>query len=113
MNIVNNIVNDVALTILADSAIDPLTGLSTVCQGIATDGGVSVIDGPAGVGTVVDASSGVLVSGDIGEDMWSVHGTSGDVDRWGDIPAVDSVAPDKTYTNAVYPQLLGVATVMA
>jgi len=54
VNIVNNIVNDVALTVLDGAAIDPLTGITTVCQGIATDGGVSIIDGPAGVGTVVD-----------------------------------------------------------
>jgi len=57
MNIVNNIVNDVALTILAGSAIDPLTGIATVCQGIATDGGVSIIDGPAGVDTVKDITT--------------------------------------------------------
>ena len=52
--IVNPYVNDIALTLLDDADTDPATGMRYVTIACATDGGVSVIDGPAGAGTVVD-----------------------------------------------------------
>jgi len=52
--IVNNIANDVSMTILDNAPIDSETGIAVPTIAVATDGGVSVIDGPAGVGTVVD-----------------------------------------------------------
>ena len=53
-DIVNYTVNDIALTRLPDAPINPATGMRYVTVAAATNGGVSVIDGPAGVGTVVD-----------------------------------------------------------
>lgn len=46
--------NDVAMTLLSGAPIDPVTLIAIPTIAVATDGGVSVIDGPAGVGTVVD-----------------------------------------------------------
>jgi len=51
--IVNRAVNDVAMTILPDSPIDPATGLPVPTIAVATEGGVSVIKDD---GTVVDSS---------------------------------------------------------
>ena len=50
-SIVNGVVNDVAMTILPDSPIDPATGLPVPTIAVATDGGVSVIKDD---GAVVD-----------------------------------------------------------
>lgn len=52
--IINYNVNDIALTLLPDAPINPATGMRYPTIAVATDGGVSIIDGPAGVGTVVD-----------------------------------------------------------
>lgn len=52
--IISNVVNDIALTLLPDAPINLATGMRYVTIAAATDGGVSIIDGPAGVGTVVD-----------------------------------------------------------
>jgi hypothetical protein len=59
--IVNNTVNDVAMTVLPDAPIDPATGLPVPTIAVATDGGVSVIKDD---GTVVDsaASSAILIA---------------------------------------------------
>jgi hypothetical protein len=59
-DIVNQIVNDVAMTVLPDAPIDPATGLPVPTIAAAcgiygqAGGGASIINGPAGVGTVVD-----------------------------------------------------------
>lgn len=53
--IVNNTVNDVAMTILPDAPIDAATGLPVPTIAVATDGGVSVIKDD---GTVVDSATG-------------------------------------------------------
>ena len=49
--IVNNVTNDVAMTVLPDAPIDPATGLPVPTIAVATAGGVSVIKDD---GTVVD-----------------------------------------------------------
>jgi len=54
MTIVNNAVNDCAITVLDDAPIDPATGLPVPTIAVATDGGVSVIKDD---GTVVDSLS--------------------------------------------------------
>ncbi|RLC88479.1 MAG: hypothetical protein DRJ03_02410 [Chloroflexi bacterium] len=56
--LVNSNVNDVAMTILPTALVDPATGLPVPTIAVATDGGVSVIDGPAGAGTVVHITYG-------------------------------------------------------
>lgn len=59
--VVERTINDVAMTIIDDAPIDAETGIAVPTVGVATDGGASVIDGPAGVGTVVDSAT-TLVS---------------------------------------------------
>ena len=51
--IVNNVVNDVAMTVLPNAPIDAATGLPVPTIAVATDGGVSVIKDD---GTVVDVN---------------------------------------------------------
>jgi hypothetical protein len=58
--IVNNAVNDVAMTVLPDAPIDPATGLPVPTIAVATDGGVSVIKDD---GTVVDITGGLTPAG--------------------------------------------------
>ena len=53
-SIINEIVNDVAMTVLPDAPIDAATGLPVPTIAVATDGGVSVIKDD---GTVVDSAS--------------------------------------------------------
>lgn len=57
--IVNDACNDVTMTVLPDAPIDSETGIQVPTIAVTTDGGVSVIDGPAGVGTVVDITFNV------------------------------------------------------
>jgi hypothetical protein len=52
--IVNNAVNDVAMTVLPDAPIDPATGIQVPTIAVATNGGVSVIRDD---GTVVDITN--------------------------------------------------------
>jgi hypothetical protein len=54
MTIVNNTVNDCAMTVLPDAPIDPATGLPVPTIAVATNGGVSVIKDD---GTVVDSAA--------------------------------------------------------
>ena len=55
--IVNKTVNSVATTVLPDAPIDHATGLPVVTIVVDTDGGVSIINGAAGAGTVVNSAS--------------------------------------------------------
>lgn len=58
--IANNTVNDVAMTVLPEAAMDPATRMPVPTIAVAVGrygapgGAASIIDGPAGVGTVVD-----------------------------------------------------------
>ena len=52
--IINGYINDVAMTVIDSAPIDAETGIAVPTIAVATDAGVSVIDGPAGVVTVVD-----------------------------------------------------------
>lgn len=63
--IVNDACNGVAITVLNSAPIDAATGLPVPTIAVATDGGASIINGPAGVGTIVNwtrASYGVAGS---------------------------------------------------
>jgi hypothetical protein len=55
LGIVNNVINDVAMTVLPNAPIDDDTGLPVPTIAVATDGGVSVIKDD---GNVVDITSG-------------------------------------------------------
>lgn len=75
--------NYVAMTIIDSAPIDAISGLPVPTVAIATNGGVSIIDGPAGVGTVVDqvysgSSTGMThVSFDGTRVCWSVENYHG------------------------------------
>jgi len=56
-SIVHPSVNDLAITLLPNAPINPATGMRYPTIAVATDGGVSIIDGPAGVGTVKDITN--------------------------------------------------------
>jgi len=57
--IVNNTVNDVAMTVLPDAPTDPATGLPVPTIAVATDGGVSVITDS---GAVYDSAETLVVT---------------------------------------------------
>jgi len=58
-NIVNNAINDVAMTVLPNAPIDADTGLPVPTIAVATEGGVSVIKDD---GTIVDSSLTVAIN---------------------------------------------------
>jgi hypothetical protein len=69
-NIVNETVNDCAMTVLPDAPTDPVTGLPVPTIAVATDSGVSVIKDD---GTVVDDGWGDAsrnVDFDSGDNLW-------------------------------------------
>lgn len=72
-SIADNQVNDIAVTVLDDAPIDPVTGLPVPTIAVATDGGVSVINHD---GSVANSSTMLAVSGveftDTG-DLWYVR----------------------------------------
>ena len=63
--IVNNTVNDVAMTVLPDAPTDPATGLPVPTIAVATDGGVSVITDS---GAVYDTTVGFTPVGSVSFD---------------------------------------------
>jgi hypothetical protein len=52
--LVNSTVNDAAMCVIPGAPTDGITGLPVPTIAVATAGGVSIIDGYAGVGTIVD-----------------------------------------------------------
>lgn len=52
--LVHQNVNALAVTIIPAAPVSPVSGLQVPTVAVATDMGISIIDGPAGVGTVVD-----------------------------------------------------------
>ena len=93
-DLVSNNINDVALTYLKDSVPDPITGLHPVVIGVSTDSGVTLFDGPAGIGTAVDITGGSSNNVGFTTDkrlMFTVAPVSSpdDVFKIGEIPSVD------------------------
>ena len=93
-DLVNNNINDVALTYLKDSVPDPITGLHPVVIGVSTDSGVTIFDGPAGSGTAVDITGGSSNNVGFTTDkrlMFTIAPVSSpdDVFKIGAIPSVD------------------------
>jgi hypothetical protein len=78
--IVSNSVHDVAMTILDGAPIDGATGLTAPTIAVAMSVGVSIIDGPAGAGTVVDSANSSnsvdLVYFDADDNLWLRYGNS-------------------------------------
>lgn len=74
--IINNTVNDVAMTVLPNAPIDPATGLPVPTIAVATAGGVSVIKDD---GTVVDITGYTYAPTKIaieGNTLWNSHTTA-------------------------------------
>lgn len=75
--IINANINDVAMTVRPDAPVDQTTGLPAPTIAVATDGGISIIDGPAGVGTVVDSASSAVYGRIVFNGLEMFFGTSG------------------------------------
>jgi trimeric autotransporter adhesin len=74
--IVNNAVNDVAMTVLPDAPIDPATGLPVPTIAVATAGGVSVIKDDGTVVDIVFTSNNTVTTVDFdpSNNIWFLHG---------------------------------------
>lgn len=105
--LVNHYVNDVASTVLDNAPIDLDTGLPLVTIGVATDGGVSVIDGAAGKGTVVDLTystndfSGVAF--DSSGSIYGYNSTTKTLHRWDTYTADRSASSEASYDENTIP----------
>ena len=113
LTIVASLVNDVAMTVLPDAPTDSTTGLPMPTIAVATAGGVSVIDGPAGVGTVVDivfAGTSFVAFNDASDRLFIGFSGAGAL-CFGSIPAIDyaTIAAwrDGYYNNSSVPALIG------
>ena len=101
--IVNNTVNDVAMTVLPNAPIDAATGLPVPTIAVATDGGVSVIKDD---GTVVDTTSTDVFNGvsftksQYGADLYAVNTTFADDPQW--FPNVGGLSDGFTFTKNFY-----------
>ena len=111
--IVNETVNDVAITVLDGAPIDTDTGLPTPTIAGATNGGVSVIQSDGTVDDLVQTSGD-----DVNEVMFNVFGdlvfpnetaTELDVFRAGNYSS-DSTTPDDLYDETTSPTLLAAPT---
>jgi trimeric autotransporter adhesin len=105
--IVNNAVNDVAMTVLPDAPIDPATGIQVPTIAVATNGGVSVIRDD---GTVVDITNSSTndysysVSFGANNFLNLQQGGAGPGAGWlyvfDEIPAADTVITNNTKTGS-------------
>lgn len=109
--LVNHACNAVAVTNLPDAPRDYLTGMRENCIGVATDGGVPVINGPAGSNTVVNiTTTSPLTSYDVSKNiaftkdnliiasMWNSDAQSTVIVS--DIPSVDKIVDVSTNSTA-------------
>jgi len=107
-NLVNAVVNDVAMTVLPNAPIDAATGLPVPTIAVATDGGVSVIKDD---GTVVDDTTFSpinVLSFSIDNDVFFGRNGFGRVYKWDYSADTSSTA---TYvTNATNPPMAGNTT---
>lgn len=108
--IVNRQVNDVAITTLENSPIDPATGLPVPTIFVGTAGGLSTITNS---GTVTNSTSTVSVTkcAADGKKLTTVR-SDGVVSTWSDTTTT-AVAPDATYTASSTPAVLGTVTAVA
>ena len=113
MAIVNNTVNDVAMTVLPNAPIDAATGLPVPTIAVATDGGVSVIKDD---GTVVDwyRSSGTeyshQVAFDENDSLYVTWGTNNGQERHLSYLDVIPSSDDTQMTNDYYNSYDGVGS---
>ena len=119
MTIVNNTVNDCAMTVLPDAPIDPATGLPVPTIAVATDGdgtySTSIISDSGTVYDIASDSTGTAVSVSFDGVSASVVRSDGAVYVWDDVGSIaaDGASPDATYSASSTPALLGTASKVA
>lgn len=106
--IVNNVCNDLTMTVLAGAAIDPATGLPTPTTGVGTDGDgtylASIIQNDGNVYDVAADVSATCTSISISSDgELIVVSSTGTIYIWDDVGAIaaDGASPDATITDAL------------
>ena len=110
ITMISSAVNSIDMAVMDFSPIDPLTGLRKPMIVVATDSGLTFIDGPAGVDTAIDqthSSYGIIEEAKISErgDILYTTDSSATGTRYthvidyGDIPTVD-VAHNAGYDGA-------------
>lgn len=117
--IVNNAVNDCAMTVLSGAPTDPATGLPVPTIAVATDGNgtysTSIITDSGDIYDIASDSTGTAVS--VAFDGMSVIVTRSDgtVYVWDDAGtiAADGASPDTTYSASSTPALLGTVSKVA
>jgi len=117
--ILSRAVNDVAMTVLPDSPIDPATGLPVPTILVGTDGNgtysTSIITDSGDVYDIASDSTGTAVSVAFDGVSAVVTRSDGTVYVWndaGDI-AADGASPDATYSASSTPALLGAVSEVA
>jgi len=117
--IVNNTVNDVAMTVLPDSSLDLATQLPKVDIAVATDGNgtylASIIKSDGNVYDVGADGGSEAVSVSLDGSELTVVRADGTVFVWDDIGQItsDGVSPDATYSASSTPALIGTASQVA
>lgn len=116
--IVNNTVNDVAITTLENSPIDPATGMPVPTIAVATNGdgtySVSVIKNDGIVANIASDSTGAAVSVEFDGKALKVIRSDGTVYIWNDVTGIATgTAPSQTLTAATVPALLGTVSKQA
>ena len=104
--IVNNVVNDVAITVLDNAVLDYATGLPTPTIFVGTAGGLSTITNSGTVTNSTSTTSVVKVAAD-GKRLTAIR-SDGTVAVYNDVTTM-AVAPDTTYTASSTPATLGTA----
>ena len=114
-----NNANDVAMTILPDSPIDPATGLPVPTILVGTDGNgtysTSIITDSGDVYDIASDSTGTAVSIAFDGVSAVVTRSDGTVYVWDDAGAIaaDGASPDATYSASSTPALLGAVSEVA
>ena len=113
VQIVNNSVNDVAMTVLPDAPIDPATGLPVPTIAVATNGNgtysTSVITDDGTVYDIASDSTGTAVSVAFDGVSLSAVRSDGTVYVWDNVGSItaDGASPDATYSTSSTPALRG------
>ena len=117
--VINNVINDVAMTVLPDAPIDPATGLPVPTILCGTDGNgtysTSIITDSGDVYDIASDSTGTAVSVAFDGVSAIVTRSDGTVYVWddaGDI-AADGASPNATYSASSTPALLGTVSEVA
>ena len=79
--LVDDTVNDVAMTVLPDAPIDPATGIQTPTIAVATDGGVSVIKDDGTVVDITHSAANLATGVDFRQDGAIVYGVDNQSSR--------------------------------